>query len=129
MISFDSPEGMIEAEFGQIWARLEADRKEGRLDDDDQGKDEATLRTEYRAIAERRVRLGLLLAEIGRANAISVGNDEMTRAMRTEAMRYPGQEGQVMEFFRKNPGRRRNPSRTVVRGQGGGFRAGAGQGD
>ncbi len=104
MISFDSPEGMIEAEFGQIWARLEADRKEGRLDDDDQGKDEATLRTEYRAIAERRVRLGLLLAEIGRANAISVGNDEMTRAMRTEAMRYPGQEAQVMEFFRKNPG-------------------------
>ena len=52
---------------------LEADRKEGRLDDDDKAKDEETLQAEYRAIAERRVRLGLLLAEIGRANTSRVG--------------------------------------------------------
>jgi trigger factor len=49
------------------------------------------------------VRLGLLLSEVGRANAITVGSDEMTRAMRMEASRYPGQEAQVIEFFRKNP--------------------------
>jgi trigger factor len=61
------------------------------------------LRAEYRAIADRRVRLGLLLSEIGRANGITVGADEMTRAMRAEASRYQGQEAQVMEFFRKNP--------------------------
>lgn len=101
--SFAPPEGMVQAEFDQIWQRLEADRKEGRLDDDDKEKDEETLKTEYRAIADRRVRLGLLLAEIGRANGITVTADEMTRAMRAEAMRYPGQEAQVMEFFRKNP--------------------------
>ena len=94
---------MVEPEFNQIWQRIEADMKADKLDDEDKGKDEETLKTEYRAIAERRVRLGLLLSEIGRANGIQVGNDEMTRAMRTEAGRYPGQEQQVMEFFRKNP--------------------------
>jgi trigger factor len=103
MAKFASPEGMVEAEFTQIWERVEADRKRGELDEDDQAKDEATLRADYRSIAERRVRLGLLLAEIGRVNAISVGEDEMNRAMRAEAMRYPGQEAKVMEFFRKNP--------------------------
>jgi trigger factor len=49
------------------------------------------------------VRLGLLLAEIGRANSITVAQDEMNRAMRAEAMRYPGQEQQIFEFFRQNP--------------------------
>lgn len=100
---FASPEGLVEQEFSQIWQRLEADRKEGRLDDDDKDKDEETLKADYRAIAERRVRLGLLLAEIGRVNSITVAPDEMTRAMRAEAMRYPGQEQQIFEFFRQNP--------------------------
>ena len=101
--SFPVPQSMVDGEFAQIWQRLEADRKDGKLDEDDQGKDDDTLKAEYRAIAERRVRLGLLLAEIGRANGISVTADEMTRAMRAEAGRYPGQEQKVIEFFRKNP--------------------------
>jgi trigger factor len=100
---FASPEGMVEQEFSQIWQRVEADREAGRLDEDDKEKDEVTLKADYRAIAERRVRLGLLLAEVGRANNITVAQDEMTRAMRTEAMRYPGQEQNVFEFFRQNP--------------------------
>jgi trigger factor len=100
---FASPEGMVEQEFSQIWQRLETDRKAGRLDDDDKDKDDETLKSEYRGIAERRVRLGLLLGEIGRANSITVAPDEMARAMRMEAMRYPGQEQQIMEFFRQNP--------------------------
>ncbi len=101
--TFSPPQSMVDAEFEQIWQRLEADRKEGRLDAEDAAKDEETLKGEYRAIADRRVRLGLLLAEIGRSNGITVSADEMTRAMRAEAMRFPGQEAQVMEFFRKNP--------------------------
>ncbi|HME26776.1 MAG TPA: trigger factor [Acetobacteraceae bacterium] len=100
---FASPEGMVEQEFSQIWQRLEADRQAGRLDEDDKDKDEETLKADYRAIAERRVRLGLLLAEIGRVNSITVAQDEMTRAMRAEAMRYPGEEQNVFEFFRQNP--------------------------
>jgi trigger factor len=100
---FPVPQGMVEAEFDQIWARVEADRKAGQVDEGDVGKDEDTLKAEYRAIAERRVRLGLLLAEIGRSNGITVGQEEINRAMRQEAARYPGQEQQVLEFFRKNP--------------------------
>jgi trigger factor len=100
---FPIPEGMVEGEFAQIWQRVQADKATGKLDPDDAAKAEDTLKSEYRAIAERRVRLGLLLSEVGRANAITVGSDEMTRAMRMEASRYPGQEAQVIEFFRKNP--------------------------
>ena len=103
LVSFAVPQSMEQSEFDQIWQRLEADRKEGRQDDDDKDKDDETLKAEYRVIAERRVRLGLLLAEIGRANNINVSPDEMMRAMQTEASRYPGQEATVMEFFRKNP--------------------------
>ena len=99
---FVLPESMVEAEFNQIWQRIETNMKEGRQDDEDKDKDEVTLRAEYRAIAERRVRLGLLLADIGRVNGLSVSQEELTRAMRVEAMRYPGQEVQVMDFFRKN---------------------------
>jgi len=101
--NFMVPESMVEGEFASIWQRVENDLKQGKGDDDDKGKDEATLKAEYRAIAERRVRLGLLLSEIGRANGVQVAPDEMTRAMRAEAGRYAGQEAQVMEFFRKNP--------------------------
>ena len=101
--SFMVPESMVEGEFASIWQRVESDLKQGKGDDEDKNKDEATLKAEYRAIAERRVRLGLLLSEIGRANGVQVGQDELLRAMRTEAGRYQGQEAQVMEFFRKNP--------------------------
>jgi trigger factor len=101
-VTFASPDGMVEQEFSQIWQRLEGERNAGRLDEDDRDKDEATLRSDYRAIAERRVRLGLLLAEIGRVNSITVGPDEMTRAMRAEATRYPGREQQIFDFFRQN---------------------------
>jgi trigger factor len=102
-VGFDAPQGMVDQEFEQIWQRLEAERKEGRLDEDDKDKDEASLRADYRAIAERRVKLGLVLAEIGRVNGIVVAPEEVTRAMRAEASRYPGQEAQMMELFRKYP--------------------------
>ena len=101
--SFQVPDGMVEGEFAQIWQRVEQDLKAGKLDADDQGKDEDTLKADYRGIAERRIRLGLLLSEIGRTNGIQVTNDELGAAMRREAGRYPGQEKQVLEFFRKNP--------------------------
>ena len=103
VVVFPVPDSMVEGEFAQIWERIEADRAKGETDAEDAGKDDAQLREEYRAIAERRVRLGLLLSEIGRVNQITVGQDEMTRAMAREAQRYPGQEQMVVDFFRKNP--------------------------
>jgi trigger factor len=99
-VDFAIPEGMANAEFDQIWERLEQEKKAGTLDADDAGKDEETLRRDYRAIADRRVRLGLLLSEIGRANGITVAPEEMARAMREQASRYPGMEAQMMELFR-----------------------------
>ena len=101
--AFEAPPTMVEAEFAQIWTRVEADRAADKLDDEDKSKTEEQLRGDYRGIAERRVKLGLLLAEIGRANSIQVAQDELFRAMRAEAGRYPGQEQQVFEFFQKNP--------------------------
>jgi trigger factor len=98
------PDSLLDGEFSTIWQRVEADMKAGKLDGDDVGKDEDTLRADYRAIAERRVRLGLLLTEIGRTNNIQVANEEISRAMYAEAQRYPGQEKMVLEFFQKNPG-------------------------
>lgn len=98
---FAVPVTMVENEFQQIWQGIGADLRDGRLDAED--KEQAALRTDYRAIAERRVRLGLLLAEIGRAEGIKVGADEMTRAMLTEAARYQGHEDQLTDYFAKNP--------------------------
>lgn len=100
---FAVPATMVESEFEQIWQAVAADREDGRADEEDRGKDEAVLRVEYRAVAERRVRLGLLLAAIGQAEGVVIGADEMTGAMRAEAARYAGREDQLMEYFANNP--------------------------
>lgn len=101
--AFEAPESMVTAEFNQIWARVEQDRQSGKLDEDDRAKSEETLRSDYQRIAERRVKLGLLLAEIGRKQDIQVTREELIGAMQQEAQRYPGQEHAVFEFFSKNP--------------------------
>lgn len=103
MADFPVPPSIADQEFNQIWQQVEAARKAGTEDEEDKGKDEETLKTEYKAIADRRVRLGLLLAEIGRVNSIVVTQQEMDRAMWQRAMQYPGQEQQMLEFFRKYP--------------------------
>lgn len=100
---FPVPAGMVELEFEQIWKQVEADREKGELDPDDQGKDEETLKGEYRDIAVRRVRLGLLLSEVGKRNEIDVSQDDLNRALIAEAQKYPGQEREVIDFFQKNP--------------------------
>ena len=101
---FPAPQNLTDAEFAAIWQRVEQDMASGQVDDEDRGKDTETLRAEYRAIADRRVRLGLLLSEIGRIAGVQVSQAELTQALRQEAARYPGQEMQVVEFFRKSPG-------------------------
>lgn len=100
---FTAPESLVNAEFDAIWRQVEAEKAAGNTDPEDAEKDEETLKAEYRAIADRRVRLGLLVAEIGRANNVAVADQELQRAMFNEAMRYGPQAMQVVEFFRKNP--------------------------
>jgi len=100
---FDPPPSLVEAEFAEIWRQVEQEKAAGRADPDDAAKDEESLKAEYRAIADRRVRLGLLVAEIGRANNITVTEQDLQRAMFNEAMKYRDQAMQVIEFFKKNP--------------------------
>ncbi|MDR4305163.1 trigger factor [Chelatococcus sambhunathii] len=101
--AFDLPPTLVEQEFDNVWRQVIADlAREGRtLADEDTSEDEA--KAEYRKIAERRVRLGLVLAEIGEKHEIKVADDEVTRALVERARQYPGQEQQVWDFYRNNP--------------------------
>jgi trigger factor len=101
--SFDVPQSMVEIELQAIMANLERERSMGMEDESTRGKSPEELGAEFRPIAERRVRLGLLLSEIGRGNNIEVSQDETNRALVEQARRYPGQERKVIEQFRSNP--------------------------
>ncbi len=101
--TFDLPPNMVEAEFSNIWAQVQQEKEAGQLDEDDAKKTDKQLEKDYRKIAERRVRLGLVLAEMGAKADVQITNEELQQAMIAEARRYPGQEQQVIEFFQKNP--------------------------
>lgn len=100
---FTLPESLVDAEFEAIWRQIEADIKADRLDAEDKGKSEDQLKSEYRDIAKRRVKLGLLLSEVGRTANIQVPNEDLTRAVINEARRFPGQEKQVIDYYQKSP--------------------------
>lgn len=101
--SFDLPSGMVEAEFRQIWAQVEKDVKSGELAEEDKTKSEDELKAEFRSIAERRVRLGLVLSEFGRVNNVQITQEELNRAVVMQARQYPGQEQRIIEIYRNNP--------------------------
>jgi len=101
--SFELPQGMVEAEFDAIWKAVLGELERESKTFEDEGKTEDELKDEYKKIAERRVRLGLVLAEIGRLNSLDLTQDELGRAVAAEARKYPGQEQQVFEFYQKNP--------------------------
>jgi trigger factor len=100
---FPLPPRMVEGEFDAIWRQVEADKAQGELSEDDADKTDDQLKAEYRKIAERRVRLGLVLAEIGRRHNVTVSDVELNQAMNAEARRYPGQEKEVFEAYRQRP--------------------------
>jgi trigger factor len=102
--SFALPQGLVDHEFEQIWASVNEGLKRANKTFEDEGRTEEAARTEYRAIAERRVRLGLLIGEVGDKNKIEVTQDELRNALFEQARRYRGQERQVYEFYQKNPG-------------------------
>lgn len=100
---FPLPPKMVEAEFASIWQQVQQDKEAGSLPPEDLKKSDKKLQEEYRKIAERRVRLGLVLAEIGRANNVLVTDQEVNDAMLTEARKYGAQAQQVYDLFRQNP--------------------------
>jgi trigger factor len=104
--TFDLPSSMVENEFNAIWQRLQDELKtaqESGQNTDVDAKDEDELKVEYKQIAERRVRLGLLISEVARLNKIQTTEEEIRRAIFSEAMRFPRHMQQVIDFYRKNP--------------------------
>lgn len=100
---FQIPASMVDAEFDAVWKQVENDKKLGRLDEEDKDKSDEELKAEYRKICERRVRLGLVLAEVGNRAEVEVSKEEVREALMREAQRYPGQEQQVVDFYQQNP--------------------------
>jgi trigger factor len=101
--SFELPPTLVESEFTGIWNKLTADMAKSGGSFESMGKTEDGEKAEYRKLAERRVRLGLVLSEIGEKNEIKVTDDELARALSAQASRFPGQEQHVYRYFRENP--------------------------
>ena len=102
MHKFEPPPSLAEEEFDRVWKSVQQELENERKTFEDEGTTEEKAKAEYRAIAERRVRLGLVLAEIGEKNNISVTDEELNRAVMDRVRQFPGQEQRVYEYFRQN---------------------------
>jgi trigger factor len=102
MHKFPAPPTLVEEEFKNVWAVVENDLKTQGRTFADEGTTEEKAREEYQAIAERRVRLGLVLAEIGDRNKITVNENELNRALVERMRQFPGREQEIWDFYRKN---------------------------
>ncbi len=100
---FELPPTMVEQEFNQIWQQFERELQQQNKTAADLDEPEEEVRAEYRKIAERRVRLGLLLAEVGEKNSITVTEQELNQALAERARQFPGQERQLYQYFQQNP--------------------------
>lgn len=100
---FDVPAQLVDAEFNTIWQRVEHEVQSHGRSFEDEGTTEEEAKEQYKRIAERRVRLGLVVAEIGNVNEVQVTDEEHQQALIAEVRRFPGQEQQVYDYYRKNP--------------------------
>jgi trigger factor len=100
---FEPPPTLVEDEFNNVWKTITDDLAAQKRTFADEGTTEDKAREEYRGIAERRVRLGLVIAEIGERNGITVSDEELTRAVMERARQAPGNEQRVWDFYRNNP--------------------------
>jgi trigger factor len=101
--AFPLPPAMVETEFSGIWSQVEAELKREGKTPADEGKSEDELKKEYRGIAERRVRLGLVLSKVGEQNGLTVSQEEIQRAVSARARAFPGQEQQVIKYYTSSP--------------------------
>jgi trigger factor len=100
---FEPPPTLVEQEFNQVWSAIESDLKQQNRTFADEGTTEEKAREEYHAIAERRVRLGLVIAEIGEKNNITVSEDQLRLAIMEQVRQMPGREQEVWDYYRNNP--------------------------
>jgi trigger factor len=104
MYKFDTPERLVDAEFENIWRQINTDLQQSGKTFADEDTTEEAAREEYRKLAERRVRLGLVLSEIGEKAGVQVTDEEMQRSLYEQLRQFPGQEKQILEYFQKTPG-------------------------
>lgn len=100
--AFDLPPSLVHQEFASVWAQVEQDLKTRGKTFEDEDTTEEKAQGEYRKIAERRVRLGLVLAQVGESADIKVSDEEVNQALIARVRQFPGQEQQVWDFYRKN---------------------------
>lgn len=101
---FEAPEKLVDAEFDNIWQQVTRDLEQAGRTFEDEDTTEEAAREDYRKLAERRVRLGLVLAQIGEEANIEVSEDEMQRALIESIRRYPQhQQQEIYDFYRQNP--------------------------
>ena len=96
------PQGLVNYEFDNIWKQFNDDKSKGIIDESDKNKKEEELKKEYRSIAERRVKVGLILAKIGEDNKISVSEDDLKKAIGEEILRQPDAKDQIIKFYSEN---------------------------
>jgi trigger factor len=101
--SFELPPTLVDNEFQAIWDQVTKDLEQSKKTFEDENTTEEKAKAEYRDIAVRRVRLGLLLSEIGSRNEITVADEEVNKALIERIRQFPGQERQVYDFYRNNP--------------------------
>jgi trigger factor len=102
--TFELPPTLVESEYEGLWRQFNDNLKQAGKTLEDEGKSEEEARADYRRIAERRVRLGLVIGEIADSNQIQISQDEMRRALIEQARRFPGHEKEVYEYYEKTPG-------------------------
>ncbi|KIP99354.1 trigger factor [Agrobacterium tumefaciens] len=101
---FETPAGLVDAEFDNIWRQINTDLAQSGKTFADEDTTEEEAREEYRKLAERRVRLGLVLSEIGEKAGVEVTEEEMQRALFAQLQQFPGQQKEILDFFRNTPG-------------------------
>ncbi len=101
---FEAPPSLVEEEFKLMWNSIKAEMESGGKTFADEDTTEEAAEGEYRKIADRRVRLGLVLSEIGEKNKITVTDDEVSRAVIERARQMPGREKEVWDYYRNNAG-------------------------
>ena len=100
---FDLPEKLVDQEFEQVWHQVTHEMEHAKTTFEDEDTTEEAAREEYRKIAERRVRLGLVLGAVGEKNDITVSDEELNRGLMDRLRQFPGQEREVYDFYQKNP--------------------------
>ena len=105
---FDLPQVLVDQEFNQMWSQLESQLEQQKKTLDDLEVKEKELKKNYKEVSEKRISIGLLIAEIGRVNNIDLDDNDYNIALQKEVQKYPGQEQQIIDFYKKNPDAIRN---------------------